>query len=111
MEREIDHHCGNCIFFKFEDTDGDGNCVKHYWDIDKEGEDPMLTNCSNESCPDFISNDEKLQHFRYLLELKKLCEAQLKLIKECNYEEPLHAREQTDALSFAINYIKAFNKL
>ena len=96
--KKIDHHCGNCIFFKFEDTDGDGNCVKHYWDIDKEGEDPMLTNCSNESCPDFISKEDMLYAYKRLLEMEYLFQRKFQLTYAAS-------------IRLAIIYIKAFNKL
>ena len=107
-KKKIERCCGNCCWFKFEDTDCDGTCAKHYWDINKEGNDPMFANCSNKACGDFVSHEEKLKHFRNLLVAKEIYD---RVCKQYRIHKEKSVLLRRDALSFAINYIKTFNKL
>lgn len=100
-QQPIDRHCGNCVFFKFENTDGNGICVcaKNYLK-DTELAYPL---CSDEACNDFISKEEQLEHFKTLLCMKGLQD------KKCG--TTLLSHKAIQALSFVINHIKTFNKL
>ena len=68
MEKEqIEHCCGNCCWFKFEDIDGDGMCMRNYHDEEKG-----CVNCGDgEKCRKFISNEEKREILKKLKQWKK----------------------------------------
>ena len=101
-KKKIERCCGNCCFMKFEDTDGDAMCMKHYTDDDR-----AFTTCYHKACKDFISHEEKLKHFRNLLELKRLCDK----YNEIKGDVPEIFLHTANSISFAIDYIKTFNKL
>ena len=105
--KKIDHHCGNCIFFKFEDTDGDGCCAKHYWDKPEEGQDPMLTRCDRNACEDFISDEEKRHHLAVLTQHNRWRRSD-EVPNHCRMVNPT---EFGKAIDFAVDYIKTFEKL
>lgn len=95
MEKEqIEHCCGNCCWFKFENIDGDGMCMRNYHDEEKG-----CVNCGDgEKCRKFISNEEKREI------LKKLKQWMLALSED---NRSALARE----LRFALDYIKVYDAL
>lgn len=58
----MEQFCGDCCWFKFEDIDGDGMCIKNYHDEEKG-----CVNCNQcKNCQDFISNEDKERYLEVL---------------------------------------------
>ena len=97
-QKEEEKCCGGCCWFKFEDTDGWGQCVRQ--DI-----------CDSMNCSDLCTTDEyvsnktarhymavMLQHTRWLNDHEYLRYAP-------------NGDELDEAIAFAYKYIKTFSKL
>lgn len=56
MSKE-ERFCGNCCWFKHEDTDGYGICYQYDW---------TYPNCGNVPCEDYVS-ERLMRHYRAVL--------------------------------------------
>lgn len=99
MDKKIEKCCGNCCWFRFENIDGFGNCVKHYPD--------KMPNCSDKVCKNFISNEEKRHHLAVLI----LHNRWVRDNKEPNSGKMVNPTELGKAIDFAVEYIKTFEKI
>lgn len=60
MKREIEERCcGDCCWFCFEQTDGEGQCPARDggW---------LFTNCGSNACKDYVSN-ARMRHYMAVL--------------------------------------------
>ena len=92
-----DKCCGNCCWFKYEDMDGFGNCVKN----------DSLQRCSDDACGKYIST-EQARHYVAVL----LCHNRWR--RDNNVPSVYRmqdAKELGKAMDFAYEYIKTFMKL
>ena len=105
--KEIEKYCGNCCWFFGECTDGDGCCAKHYWEVPKDGNDPMLTRCDSKACEDFVSDDEKRHHLAVLTQHNRWRRSdEVPAI----YKMP-NPTELGKAIDFVCEFVKTFEKL
>ena len=88
--------CGECCWFKFELTSGDGTCVKDWPD--------GLPNCGD-TCKNgqFVSVTEMRHHMAVLLQYHIADE-------DMNHRFP-GGEALEDAIVFAYDYMKTFSKL
>jgi len=102
MKQEEEKCCGNCCWFCFEDTDGNGQCMRHGIDGMPYGE---FRNCGTLPCWDYESREEMRHHMAVLL-------------TDIRWDEDTEfiryapdGDEATAAKKFAYQYMKMFSKL
>lgn len=106
---ELERCCGNCCWFCFEQTDGEGQCMQidEHFKYDDGIENDM--NCSNvcsdiPGMPDcFVSRQQMRHHMAVLLQYHRADE-------NMNYRFP-GGEALEDAVVFAYKYMKVFSKL
>jgi hypothetical protein len=93
---ELERCCGNCCWFCFEQTDGEGQCPSSDggW---------LFTNCGSTPCKDYISRQQMRHHMAVLLQYHRADE-------NMNYRFP-GGEALEDAVVFAYKYMKVFSKL
>lgn len=105
MKEEEEKCCGNCCWFAFECTDGDGTCFSN--------ENEYLDSarwCSDPPCKGYVSRQEMRHHMAVLLQADRWYRA-------THDEENSALRYMPDpidyrvALAFAYKYMKTFSKL
>lgn len=96
QEEQYPKCCGTCAFFKFEDIDGDGTCIKNILDV--------MANCSNEPCNDYISTEEQRHNLATLLLLSRW-------MQDPHSRRPIAWEEIMRAIDFACNMIKTVSNL
>ena len=110
MKQEEERYCGNCCWFCFEQTDGEGQCMQ----IDEhfkyeDGVDNNM-NCSNvcndiPGMPDcFVSRQEMRHHMAVLLQWRRVVENPL-IHRLADYSDVEKAQR------FSYRYMKVFSKL
>lgn len=100
--KETEKCCGNCCWFKFEDTYGDGSCCTR--------ENEYLANprsCSDAPCKAYISEQEMRHHIAVLMLANRWRRTDQ---PTGTYRMP-DPKEIGLAIDFAIKYIKTFMEL
>ena len=99
MEKKQEERCcGNCCWFKHEDTDGYGICYMH---------DECFPRCNNTPCLDFVSNEQMRHHMAVLLQANRYRrDPHVPAI----YRMP-NPKELGEAIDFAVGYMKTFERL
>lgn len=94
--------CGNCCWFAFEDTDGDGQCMKVGLHGTPYG---APTHCSTPHCKKhYLSNELRDKYRNILLKADEW-------YKNEGKSEIPDANDFKDAIEFAHKYIDVFSKL
>jgi hypothetical protein len=95
--------CGNCCWFCFECTDGEGQCAE----VDNEGYPMMMTQCGSRACERFISRQQMRHHMAILLQANRY--------RRDDNVPAIHKmpnpKELGLAIDFAVKYMKTFGKL
>ena len=100
MDKES--YCGNCCWFCFEQTEGDGQCMSVGYHGLKWG---TQTHCSTPACrKHFVSREERDRHLETLNMATKWIEDSVN-----NPIPP--AKEYTEAIVFAKKCIEKFREL
>lgn len=103
MKKEEEKCCGNCCWFCFECTDGDGQCVE----VGDDGYPMMSTFCNSEACGRYISRQQMRHHMAVLLQANRYR-------RDDNvpaiYRMP-NPTELGKAIDFSVKYMKVFSKL
>ena len=103
MERcEKEKCCGNCCWFCFETTDGDGQCVE----TGKDGYPMMMSYCGSKSCEKFVSRQQMRHYQAVLLQYRRWCNSCV----DVNIYRP-SLEDIDNAMAFASKYMKVFGKL
>lgn len=104
MERcEKEKCCGNCCWFCFETTDGDGQCV----DVGKDGYPMMMSYCGSKACKKFVSH-EQMRHYQAVLLQANRYRRDDNVPAIYKMPDP---KELGLAIDFAVKYMKTFGKL
>ena len=98
--KEEERCCGNCCWFCFEQTDGDGQCP------DSDGA-WRFTNCGDTPCNDYVSRKEMRHHMAVLLQWERYMSDRSELAL---YRAPSLA-DRNKAMKFAYKYMKVFSEL
>lgn len=107
MKHEEEKCCGNCSWFKHEDTDGWGVCYNGKYAIGYHVGDEGYPRCSQPACKDFVSNVEKRHHMAVLIQANRYRrDRHVPSI----YRMP-NPTELGKAIDFALNYMKTFNEI
>lgn len=100
MEKDC-KYCGECCWFCFEMTDGDGQCVE----VGDDGYPMMMTRCDSKACGKFVSR-ELMRHYMAVL------------VKKIRWEDDadfIHYAPDGDeavaAMKFAYKFMKILGKL
>lgn len=104
MEKEEEKCCGNCCWFCFEQTDGDGQCMTVGYIGLPYG---ALTYCDTPSCKHFVSRQEMRHYMAVLLQANRYRRDQN---VPPIYRMP-NPTELGKAIDFAVKYMKVFSKL
>ena len=94
--------CGNCCWFKYEDTDGFGNCV-----VDRIKKAFGFTRCGDVACDEYVSNKEMRHHMAVLLQANRYRRDQH---VPAIYRMP-DPKELGKAIDFSVKYMKVFSRL
>ena len=95
--------CGECCWFCFETTDGEGQCVE----VGDDGYPMMMTRCDSKACKKFVSRQEMRHHMAVLLQDRRY-------MHDCNVKairKPVDSVERGKAIEFAYKYMKVFSNL
>ena len=95
-----DRCCGNCCWFCFEDTDGEGQCMRVGYHGSLYG---AFTYCGTPPCKHYVSRQEMRHHMDVLLAVKYWFEG--------NHYHNVSPHEIHEALAFAYKYMKTFSEL
>ena len=101
--KEEEKLCGECCWFCFETTDGDGQCVE----VGDDGYSMMMTRCDSKACEKFVGIKDMRHHMAVLLQHRRC-------MHDCNVRtirKPVDAIELGKAEDFAYKYMKVFSKL
>lgn len=99
-----DEWCGECCWFCFETTDGEGQCVE----VGDDGYPMMMTRCDSKACKKFVSRREMRHHMAVLLQRLRVQEDDSGYSFEPKRKWPFGV---FDAIRFAYKYMKVFSKL
>lgn len=102
MEKEEERCCGDCCWFAFECTDGDGTCFTN--------ENEYLDSarwCSDPPCKGYVSRQEMRHHMAVLIQANRYRRDQN---VPSIYRMP-NPTELGKAIDFAVKYMKVFSKL
>lgn len=98
-EKTTKGHCGECCWFKFEDTDGFGMCAKIFAELCK---------CEDECHEDkFASRGEMRHHLAVLM----LYQRWRRSDQPTGFYKMPDPKEVGKAVDFAVEYIKTFMEL
>lgn len=96
--------CGNCCWFCFEQTDGDGQCMN----CPKDSDDLPWKNCSDElNCERYVSRREMRHHMAVLVQHNRWRRSN-EVPNHCRMVNPT---ELGEAIDFSLKYMKVFSKL
>lgn len=90
--------CGNCAWFKHEDTDGYGVCYQSDW---------TYPYCGKMPCKDFVSR-EKERHYRAVLLQHNRWRRDQHVPSIYRMPDP---KEFGEAMDFACEYMRVFSEL
>lgn len=100
-------HCGECCWFKFEDTDGFGMCKKPHGIAKKRQASACEQRCSDNACENYISEEQAKRYLHVLTEHNKWR-------RDDNVPNSLPMQDPKElgkALDFAVDVIKIFIEL
>jgi hypothetical protein len=98
MKEEEEKCCGNCCWFCFEDTDGEGQCMRVGYRGSLYG---AFTYCCTPPCKHYDSRDDMRHHMAVLLQA-------------CRWHDSTVAKRPDglfEAAAFAYKYMKTFSEL
>ena len=98
-EEKCEHCCGSCCHFKYEDTDGWGQCAKM---LQKTG-DIEVTHCSDLCTCDGYASEEFKRHQMVVLRKCQRC-----LKSNIGTEQALDVEDICFAIDFLIDYAKLY---
>lgn len=100
--KQEEKYCGNCCWFCFECTDGEGQCAE----VDNEGYPMMMTHCGSKACERFISRQQMRHHMAVLLQFSRWINSPIGV----NIKHP-DFKDIDKAQILACKYMKVFGKL
>lgn len=103
MAEECKHYCGECCWFCFELTDGDGQCVE----VGDDGYPMMMKRCDSKACDKFVSSEQMRHYIAVLLQHNRWRRSN-EVPDHCRMVDPT---ELGKAIDFAVKYMKIFKKL
>lgn len=94
---EPERCCGNCCWFCFEQTDGEGQCPAIDGGL-------LFPNCATSACKDYVSREEIRHYMAVLLQATRFC-------KDPTLYYMPKSNDIIEAQAFAYKYMKVFSKL
>ena len=101
MKEEEEKCCGNCCWFCFEDTEGEGQCMRVGYHGSLYG---AFTYCGAPPCKHYDSREERDRRMETLLQIGRWA-------NKPNKEPMPDIKEICKAAGFAHRYIKVFSEL
>lgn len=107
MKEKEEKGCGNCCWFKHEDTDGWGVCYGSKYAIGYHIGDEGFPRCNQAACNKYVSNEEQRHYMAVLLQANRY--------RRDDHVPSIYRmpdpKELGKAIDFAYNYIKTFSQM